>query len=100
EVLLKYALALNKLLQENKTQKSENKKSGVKDIKLISSFGELSSETGLRKATLSAIFSGTSNPEALTIELILKALRKNYSQFSNYYDHFSDKDLLKFKAEI
>ena len=99
-VLLKFALSFNSLLRENRSKKSENKRSGIKDLKLVSTLGGLSSETGLRKATLTAIFSGTSNPEALTMDLILKALNKSFSQFSDYFDNITPSDLDKFRSEI
>jgi DNA-binding phage protein len=99
-ILLKFAWSFNRLLRENKSLKSENKTAGRKDIKLVSSLGGLSSETGLRKATLSAIFSGISNPEALTVVVILKALNKSFSQFSTYFDNITPKDLEKFRFEI
>jgi hypothetical protein len=100
EVMIKYAYAFNMLLQENKDQKRENKRLGFKDIKLISSLGGISSEARLRKATLTEIFAGTSNPEALTIELILKALRKNFAQFSAYFDNVAATDLARFREDL
>jgi len=99
-VLLKYGLAFTKLLEENQAKKVANDKAGIQDVKLSSSLGGLSSETGLRKATLSVIFAGKSNLEALTINLILKGLGKSFTQFSNYYDNLTDGDLEKFKTEI
>jgi len=72
-------------------------KSGVKDIKLIQVLENFQVKQFTQSYPFSD-FSGTSNPEALTIELILKALRKNYSQFSNYYDHFFGQRLIKIQS--
>jgi len=97
---LKFGLAFSKLLEKNKKIKIANDKKGVKDINLNHSLGTISSETGLRIATLSNIFSGKSNPKALTIDQILKALGKNLIDFARCYDKITDRDILEFKKTI
>jgi DNA-binding phage protein len=99
-IQLKIGLAFSKLLEENKDVKTENDKNNIEDIKLNSSLGELANDTGLRVATLSDIFSGKSNPKAVTIERILKSLGKNLNQLAEYYDNFKESDIIKFKEEL
>jgi len=99
-IQLKIGLAFSKLLEENKDVKTENDKNNIEDIKLNSSLGEVANDTGLRVATLSDIFSGKSNPKAVTIERILKSLGKNLNQLAEYYDNFKESDIIKFKEEL
>ena len=99
-IQLKYALAFKKLLDENKAKKLENKAVDIKDHNLVDSLGKLSSATGLRVATLSDVFTGKSNPEAVTIDLIIEGLGKTFSQFGFYYDHLDEKKVLEYRKEI
>lgn len=99
-IQLKIGLAFSKLLEENKEVKTENDKNNIQDIRLNSSLGEVANDTGLRVATLSDIFSGKSNPKAVTIERILKSLGKNLNQLAGYYDNFKESDIIKFKEEL
>jgi transcriptional regulator with XRE-family HTH domain len=99
-IQLKIGLAFSRLLEENKDLKIENNKNNIQDIKLNSSLGEVANDTGLRVATLSDIFSGKSNPKAVTIERILKSLGKNLNQLAGYYDNFRESDIIKFKEEL
>ena len=89
-LLLRYGLTFKKLLEENELVKTEGNK--VKPS-LVTSLGQLSSATGLRKATLSEIFRGNSNPRAATIYTILNALDKSFTDFSKYFDNFKDKEV-------
>ncbi len=99
-IQLKYGLAFSKLLVENKKIKTRNEKNNIEDFNLNHSLGKISSDTGLRVATLSDIFSGKSNPKGVTIELILKSLGKTLSQFAKYYDNFEEDDINNFKAKL
>ncbi len=96
-ILLKYALALTKLLdlnfkEEGKIQKGKKKQ--------ISSLGQLSVDTEFRPATLSNIFLGRSNLKAVTIVLILRSLGRSYTEFAEQFDHISEKEFLEFKTKI
>lgn len=95
---LRYALALRKLMQENELIKEKSQPK--KDSLIIASLGQLSSSTGLRRATLSAIFNGDSNPSVQTVYLILEALGKTLTQFASYFDAITDKDALLYYKEI
>jgi transcriptional regulator with XRE-family HTH domain len=99
-VQLKYGLAFKKLLEENKGKKLTNKSAGLIDHKLVSSLGQLSSATGLRKATISEVFAGKTNPEGTTIDAILEGLGKTFTQFSYYYDGITTEELQSYGEEI
>lgn len=99
-IQLKFGLAFSRLLEENKKLKTRNEKNNIEDVNLNHSLGKISSDTGLRVATLSEIFSGKSNPKGVTIELILKSLGKTLSQFAKYYDNLKEDDINKFKEKI
>lgn len=96
-VRYKYALAFYKLLLENKKKGEENKEKGKEDLLLAETIGDISSSSELRKATISYILSGLSNPKATTIEALLDALGKSYLEFANYIDNFSDSEILEYK---
>jgi transcriptional regulator with XRE-family HTH domain len=93
----KYALAFFKLLMENKKKGEENKQKGKEDLLLAETIGDISSSSELRKATISYILSGLSNPKATTVDALLDALRKSYLDFANYIDNFSDTEVWEYK---
>jgi hypothetical protein len=93
----KYALAFYKLLIENKTKASENKEKGINNLLLTESIGDLSSLSGLRKATISYVLSGLSDVKATTIDKLLEALGKSYADFALYIDSFSEFEVLEYK---
>jgi len=93
----KYALAFYKLLTENKAKASENKEKGIDNLLLAESIGDLSSSSGLRKATISYVLSGLSDVKATTIDKLLEALGKSYAEFAFYIDNFSDSEVLDYK---
>lgn len=99
QILLKYALALSKLLELNvleanavKGQRSSKQK--------VTSLGQLSVDTELRPATLSSIFLGRSNLKAVTVVRILKSLGRSYSEFAEQFDKLTDKDISDFKNKM
>lgn len=96
-IQFKYALALYRLLLDNKAKAIEIKKKGKEDVQLADSIGSLSSTTGLRKATISYILSGLSDIKGSTLDLLLDGLGKSYSQFAKYIDSFSEADVLEYK---
>ena len=99
-ILLRFGLSFKKLLDENKAEKQFNTDKGIKDHKLVYTLGQLSSTTGLRKATLSNIFSGSSNPEGTTILLILEGINKSLSKFAILYENITQEELLAYSKSI
>ncbi len=99
-VQLKYALALSKLLKENKLLWLGNKEKGIKNLSLIYNISQLSDETGLRTATLSSIFNGDSNLSGTTLATILKKLGKSFEQFGRYYDSLTSEEIEEFEHII
>jgi len=93
----RYGLAFHKLIESNKRQVGLNKKKGVTHIKLDDSYGKLSSSTGLRPATISAIVGGQSDVKGSTVFLLLNALGKTYTQFGRLMDKITDEDVLLYK---
>jgi len=93
----KYALAFYNLLLENKRKGMDNKNKGKEDLLLAESIGDLSSSSELRKATISFILSGLSNPKATTIDSLLEALGKRYLDLANQIDSLSEQDVLMYK---
>ncbi len=98
-IRLKFGIVFSMFLEEAKS-----KKEAVQDKKslkgLNTSFGELSSHTGLRAATLTDIFSGRSNPKATSVILILESFGKSFEEFGKYFDNISNEDIKKFKDKI
>lgn len=86
------AYALNILLVRNKKKHGKNKKQGIEDLLLDHSFDRISSRTGLRVATISAIFNGTVDPKFSTVSLILGSLGVSFAQFGKILDGISDSE--------
>lgn len=93
--LFKYrvAHALNILLARNKKKHQQNKKRGIEDLLLDYSFDKISSRTGLRVATISAVFNGKVDAKFSTIAQILHSLGVTYSQFGRLLESINDDDL-------
>jgi len=99
-VKFKYALALKRLQEKNKKLKKQNDKKGIQDIKLDISYGDISSSTGLRVATISDIFNGNSEIKAYTLYLILNSLGFSFKQFGDAFDKLTHEEVLRYRIEI
>jgi transcriptional regulator with XRE-family HTH domain len=97
---LRFGLALKKVLEEKKAKGLQNKAKGLKDHNLINSFGKLESSSGLRKATLVDIATGSRSASFSTIAAILDAFEMTLTEFGSYYDNISDKEVSEYKKEI
>lgn len=93
----RYALAFFKLISSNKKKAELNKRKNILDLGLDDSYGKLSSSTGLRSATISAIVGGQSDPKASTLHLLLNALGKSYTQFGRIMDSLTDEEVNEYK---
>ena len=93
----KYALALKKLLENNKKQKEYNEKKGIENLNLDYSYSTISSTTGLRPATISNIISGISEMKIYTLDLILASLGTSYTQFGKILDKLTTEKILIYK---
>lgn len=93
----KYALALKRLLENNKKQKEFNLKNGIENLNLDYSYGTISSRTGLRPATISNIISGISEMKIYTLDLILGSLGISYSEFGTIIDNVTNEEVLGYK---
>lgn len=93
----KYALALKRLLENNKKQKEFNLKNGIENLNLDYSYGTISSSTGLRPATISNIISGISEMKIYTLDLILGSLGISYSEFGTILDNVTNEKVLDYK---
>lgn len=96
----KYALALKKLQDRNKKLKQQSEKKGIKDIKLDKSYGDISSSTGLRAATISDIINGNSELKGYTLYLILNSLGFTYTQFGKVFDNLTDNDVVTYQKDV
>lgn len=94
--IFRCACALNKLLAINKKQHERNKKNGIEDLTLNHSYDTISSDTGLRGATVSNIFNGKSDAKVSSIHLILKSLGVSHSKFGKMLDTLGDDEVEKF----
>ncbi len=92
-IKIKFGLAFSKLLADNKRDKENNLENGIVDMELNYTLGKISIDTGLRVATLSDIFSGKSNPKAVTIVMILISLGKTLSDLASYYDSLTENEI-------
>ncbi len=97
---LRLALALKSILDKNKAIAAENKKKGIKDTNLISSFGKLETNTGLRKATIVDIVTAKRKAEFASVAAILTAFEISFSEFGSLYDAITDSQLTAFKQEL
>lgn len=95
-VQLKVGLTFKRLLDENEKLKTDNKAKTA----LVTSLGQLSSSTGLRKATLSDLVRGNSNPKASTIYMILAALGKSFTDFARHMDSIKDSEAWNYHKEL
>lgn len=96
----KLGLALKTILDKNKAIAGENKKKGIKDPNLISSFGKLETNTGLRKATIVDIVSAKRKAEFPSVAAILAAFNLSLSEFGKIYDNISDSQIASYKLEL
>lgn len=94
-IKLRFGLALRKLLQENE-EIAETKKGR----RAVVNLSQLSSETGLRTASLSSIFNGDSNLSAVSLCTIINALGKTFSDFAKRFEQLSEEDLLNYYEEV
>ncbi len=95
-IRLKIGIVFSKLLQEVKEDMRLAKSCGKSTRHFNTSFGKLSSDTGLRAATLTEIFLGKSNPKATSIVLVLNSLGKSLEQFGQYFEMLSDNEVQDF----
>jgi transcriptional regulator with XRE-family HTH domain len=96
----RYALAIKMLQEKNKKLKKKNDKKGIEDINLDQSYDDISSSTGLRKATISNIITGVSEIKSYTLYLILKSLGFSYSQFGKVFDNLSEQEVCEYIVQI
>lgn len=97
---LRLGLTLKTILDKNKAIAAENKKKGIKDTNLISSFGKLETNTGLRKATIVDIVTAKRKAEFASVAAILTAFEISFSEFGSLYDAITDNQLTSFKQEL
>ncbi|OJW80273.1 MAG: hypothetical protein BGO69_05425 [Bacteroidetes bacterium 46-16] len=93
---LKVGLAFKKLMEENERLKTEGRGKPT----LITSLGQLSSAADLRKATLSDLFTGNSNPKISTINVVLSALGKTFTDFARYMDAITESEAWNYHKEL
>lgn len=98
-IQLKYAIAFTKLLELN-IKGGEEVKPQKNRRKPVTSLSQLSIDTEFRPATLSNIFLGRSNLQAVSINLILKSLGRSYTEFGEQFDKITEKEVVEFRLKI
>ena len=97
---LKFGLAFSKILEANKRIAQKNKKKGIDSKNINDSYGKISSSTGLRPASISEIISGKSNLKVSTMDALLSALGKSYSEFGKILDKITDGEISTYRKKL
>lgn len=92
-IKLKTILSLKKLLLINRSSKSD-------DEAMADSYEKIGRNTQLRKATITAIFTGRSNPRAETLILVIKGMGFTLIDFAKIYETITDKEIGIYKNSI
>ncbi|OXA93819.1 hypothetical protein B0A66_06110 [Flavobacterium hercynium] len=92
-IKLKTALSLRRLLESNK-----NYPHNENDVDIIvKSYGKISDEGDIRKATVSNILNAKSVAKSTTLILILEAMGFSLTDFAKTYYSISESDIVAFK---
>lgn len=96
-IILKTALALNKLLLKSKLYKDLNFDDATKFAK---SYGKISTNSDLRKATVSDNFNAKSNVRFATLISIVEGMGFTLSEFAKIYDSIEKAEMDQFAKII
>jgi transcriptional regulator with XRE-family HTH domain len=95
-IKLKFALAVNRILEQNKKKTASNKLDGTKDHKIVDSLRKLEAASGISFPIIQKVSKGEKNAALSTIVSIAEGLNLSLSEFFSYYDKVSDEEI---KAE-
>lgn len=90
---LKIGLCLLKIIADKKANDSDN-------YKVIDSLRKLESASGVSYPIIQKISVGKRNPSFLTIMAILEAFEITLTEFGQYYDAITEKEVLDYKSKI
>ncbi|MFH6960654.1 hypothetical protein ACHRV1_24930 [Flavobacterium aquidurense] len=92
-IKLKTAISLRRLLESNKNYPhNENDVDAI-----VKSYGKISDEGDIRKATVSNILNAKSVAKSTTLILILEAMGFSLTDFAKTYYSISEPDIVAFK---
>ncbi|MDV3635143.1 hypothetical protein CMU84_08255 [Elizabethkingia anophelis] len=91
-IKIKVAIVLRNLLKRNKSFSSEKA--------IANSHEKISTTAGIRKATVTSAFKGTTRTAMTTIILILEAMEYSLIDFAEAYNKVSIKEIEELKREI
>ncbi|MFD2938476.1 hypothetical protein [Flavobacterium sp.] len=92
-IKLKTALSLRRLLESNKNYPHNENDVDV----IVKSYGKVSDEVDIRKATVSNILNAKSVAKSTTLILILEAMGFSLNDFAKTYYSISESDIVAFK---
>ena len=97
---LRFGLTIKKFLDANKAIMEENKKLGLEDSDLVTSFGGLFLTSGITKAMIVEIVNGKRNMSSTTLSAILEGLSITMTEFGQVYDSITEKHIIEYQKEI
>ena len=92
-IKIKTIISLEKLLSINRSSKNKNEA-------MADSYEKIGRNTQLRKATISAIFTGKSNPRAETLILVIKGMGYSMIDFAKFYETVTAAEINNYKSLI
>jgi hypothetical protein len=100
-IKLKFGLSIQKVLDRNKDLSlSKGESSQDDDDILIKTYGRLATLSGIPKASVIRIVSGKINMASSTLGVIIETLGLTLSEFGQYYDSISDKDIQEYDKKL
>lgn len=97
---LKFGLTIKKLLDNNKAIEEENKKRGLEDPDLVTSFGKLFLASGITKSMIIEIVNGKRNMSCTTFSALLEGLSLTMGEFAEVYDSITEKQLIEYRKKV
>lgn len=97
-IRVKFGLAIQKIISENKSIARENKNKGKKDHTLITSLRKLSASSGVEYAIIQRTVAGKKNTALTTIIAIAEGFGISEVELFKYYNQITDQEIKNFQT--
>ncbi len=97
-ILIKFGLAIQKIISENKSIAKENKLKGKKDHTLITSLRKLSASSGVEYAIIQRTVAGKKNTSLTTIIAIAEGFGISELELFKYYSQVTDQEIKSYQV--
>lgn len=97
---LRFGTCLMKIINLNKVQAKANEDNNVEDLSLVHSLRKLAAASTVDFSTVQRIASGKKNAAWSTTVLIAEGLGMSLSEWGDYYDKITDKEIAAYQIEL